>query len=394
MKSKEPVNLYRALSIVVLILATLGLTGILCVKSRLYLDECLCIFIFDFIFILIWLFELEYDRKQGGVSSNPQTNFVRLAAVYAGCCVLLFLMTFLPEFFRPVMVFPLLICAVSNPLMGVSVGLFLDILLALVAGGNFYALICYVTLTLLGSVLAQALVEKRYRICLSLLGLFLNMMIPDVLYYLCNKEVTKTGLLYSLGCGIVTALAEFFIFPWLWQGSAREVDNRLLDMVSEDFSEVKALKDFSMAEYHHASYVSDLAYRCADRAGLRKNVCLAGGFYYRMGQWLGEPCVKNGVDKADSLCFPEEVVTILAEYYGQEKLPSTPESALVHMVDALLLKLEAMRQDFPKSQWNSDILIYQTLNEFSQSGIYDASGMSMNQFLKVREFLAKEELLK
>jgi hypothetical protein len=113
-----------------------------------------------------------------------------------------------------------------------------------------------------------------------------------------------------------------------------------------------------------------------------------------MGQWLGEPCVKNGVDKADSLCFPEEVVTILAEYYGQEKLPSTPESALVHMVDALLLKLEAMRQDFPKSQWNSDILIYQTLNEFSQSGIYDASGMSMNQFLKVREFLAKEELLK
>jgi hypothetical protein len=36
------------------------------------------------------------------------------------------------------------------------------------------------------------------------------------------------------------------------------------------------------------------------------------------------------------------------------------------------------------------MIIYQTLNEYSRSGIYDQSGMSMNQFLKVREVLTKE----
>ena len=93
------------------------------------------------------------------------------------------------------------------------------------------------------------------------------------------------------------------------------------------------------------------------------------------------------------LCFPQKLITILSEYYGEKKLPSTPESALIHMIDALVIKLEALEQDVGKSQWNRDILIYQTLNEFSSTGMYDESGMSMNQFLKVREFLAKEEML-
>ena len=76
-----------------------------------------------------------------------------------------------------------------------------------------------------------------------------------------------------------------------------------------------------------------------------------------------------------------------------EKALSTPESALVHMVDAIVKKLEVMHKDVGNSQWNRDMLIYQTLNEFSSTGLYDQSGMSMNQFLKAREFLAKEESL-
>ena len=39
------------------------------------------------------------------------------------------------------------------------------------------------------------------------------------------------------------------------------------------------------------------------------------------------------------------------------------------------------------------MLIYQTLNELMAQGIYDESGLSMNQFLAVRERLVKEEQL-
>ena len=36
------------------------------------------------------------------------------------------------------------------------------------------------------------------------------------------------------------------------------------------------------------------------------------------------------------------------------------------------------------------MVIYQTLNELSATGMYDESGLSMNQFLKVRELLVRE----
>ena len=83
---------------------------------------------------------------------------------------------------------------------------------------------------------------------------------------------------------------------------------------------------------------------------------------------------------------------ILSEYNGEERLPSSKESAIVHMVDACIKRMELLSAGNLSSSWNQDMVIYQTLNELSASGIYDASGVSMNQFLKVRELLVREEI--
>ena len=53
-----------------------------------------------------------------------------------------------------------------------------------------------------------------------------------------------------------------------------------------------------------------------------------------------------------------------------------------------------MKEDVGLSQWNREMIIYQTLNEFSSSGIYDNSGLGMNQFLVIREYLTKVEMLR
>ena len=134
-----------------------------------------------------------------------------------------------------------------------------------------------------------------------------------------------------------------------------------------------------MTEYKHADFVSTIAFRAAKAADLDANLCAAAGFYYRLGQWQGKPYVENGVLRAERLCFPEKLINILQEYYGEEVKPQSPESALVNMVDSLVVKLDK---------------IVQLLNELSESGLYDESGLSMNHFLKIRKYLTKEELLK
>ena len=74
-------------------------------------------------------------------------------------------------------------------------------------------------------------------------------------------------------------------------------------------------------------------------------------------------------------------------------LPSSIESAIVHIADCLVTKFDLLDKDTFSSTWNRDIVVYQTMNEKSAEGLYDRSGLTMNQFLKIRELLVKEDLL-
>jgi len=111
-----------------------------------------------------------------------------------------------------------------------------------------------------------------------------------------------------------------------------------------------------------------------------------------LGILEGEPFIENSIRLAEENCFPKPVIQILAEYNGEQKLPSSKESAIVHMVDACLKKIEMLSGNNLSTAWNQDMVIYQTLNEISATGIYDESGLSMNQFLKIRELLVREEI--
>lgn len=186
MKPKETINLYRVISLLVIALVTFGVMGGLCAKSHLYPDEWLSMFFLTLIFLLVCIFELEYERKQKGISANTQTTFIRLSVTYTVSGGLIYAISYLPEFYRPVMIPVILLTAVSNSMVAVSFGLFFDLVLALTVGGSFYALAAYMMLTMLAAVLAQALKEKKYRMGVSLLTFFFSLMIPlIVLFFFC-----------------------------------------------------------------------------------------------------------------------------------------------------------------------------------------------------------------
>ena len=55
-----------------------------------------------------------------------------------------------------------------------------------------------------------------------------------------------------------------------------------------------------------------------------------------------------------------------------------------------MTKIEVLGETTMANEWNQDMVIYQTLNEYSSRGVYDNSGISINQFLKIRERLVQE----
>ena len=92
--------------------------------------------------------------------------------------------------------------------------------------------------------------------------------------------------------------------------------------------------------------------------------------------------------------MPHDVIDIVYEYNAKYRKPSSPESALVHMIDQVITRIELMDHGVGDSSWNQDMVIYQTLNEITQNGLYDESGMSINQYLKARDYLLREDLKK
>ena len=197
-------------------------------------------------------------------------------------------------------------------------------------------------------------------------------------------------LLFGACNGAVSAAGAWLLYQTLYRYLQNSRKQELERILKSEFGLVQAVSHFSQADYNHGRKVSEIARNCAALVGADPDVAAAGGFYYRIGRMEGEPYVENGVALARSNHLPREIVGILREYNGEQQLPSTLESAIVHIVDSVVAKFDVLDRATLSSSWNQDMLVYQTLNENSASGLYDQSGFSMNMFLKIRDYLIKE----
>ena len=267
-------------------------------------------------------------------------------------------------------------------------------MLSITVSGDCFEPVCELLLVITGAILAKMLKEDKLQICIYLIIISMSIVTPGIFYYMSTKEFSVSVIIAGAVSGMIVSLIGIICARVFKPLSADETNDRLIAIIEEDFPAVKQLKKHNFSEYNHGNFVSTIAIKAAKAAGLDTALCAAGGFYYRIGQWQKHKSVMEGVEQALAMHFPEKLTNILYEYYGKLRHPQTPESALIHMVDALIVRLDHIKNDVADSEWNHEILIIQTLNELSSSGMYDESGLSMNHFLKIRDYLTKEELLK
>jgi len=308
--------------------------------------------------------------------------------------ILTVIFLFLPEFASPVMILPILMSAVGTYELAVCSSFFFCTALEMAKGCQSYEILCCTMLLLSGFMIAHMLEDTRNKMWCLILIFAVAVLIPVLFSYFFYQEPHYDILGKAAIGAALTDLAAAFVYPFLTKQKEAEIDNFLTDITEEDYGLLRELKKFSRQEYRHALRVSGIAEKCASIVGADAAVCKAAGLYYRIGILDGDPMVENGVARAQNHCFPEKVTEILSEYYGIEKMPSTIESAIVQIVDGMIKKLEALEKTSKiAGGWNREMVIYQTLNEFSAQGLYDQSGLSMNMFLKIREYLVKEEAL-
>lgn len=383
----------RVVNLFLLCVITLAYTAVFSLLYDHFLDEMIVYFLLDLVFYALFLFVLEYNRMQKLLSGNRENRFRKMVLGYLVSWCIVLAGSFFPEFLKPMLLIPLLMTAFANQGTAMCVGIFLNALLCLITGSGTLEWILYCLMTLFGCMLAEAFEHGRLKLWCQIIIFCISTILPGMFYYLTYRE-TKISLFLLGGAeGLVIDIFVTLCYQKIAGEKQSEITDNLEDILDETYPMNRELLSFSKADHTHAKRVSRVSARCAGLVHADEKVCAAAGFYYRIGIIEGGSIVENGVRIAQKECFPEEVIRIISEYNGEKELPSSIESAIVHMVDGLIKKLELFDAGTMSSEWNQDMVIYQTLNDFSAQGLYDKSGLSMNMFLKIREYLVNEEAL-
>lgn len=389
---EEKISIYRLIPIFGMLISVIAAAGVLCYMNQLEIDQMICVAFLVIAFMPIIIFELTFERRRTMLGNNNQTTYQRAMNGFFICSLIMLGISFMPEYFRPVIVLPVIMSAFSNDTLGLITGMFFNILLAFTTGGSFNELLAYTMLVLVGGMLAKLIKYVEYRLFVGMIYLFSSVLFPNIFSYFANETIEFKNLVLGLINGFVVAVYVIAFYPNIREKTFREKHYYYGDILADEFVEVRTIRKHSPSDYYHARKVSEIAAKYALLLDLDADLAAAAGFYYRLGIWEGGRPIESGVRKASQLCFPDELIQILREYNATDELPSTPESALVHMVDNVLGRLEMTDME-GTSQFNREVLIHQVMNEFSSAGIYDKSGLSINTYIKIREWILKEEAL-
>lgn len=369
---------------------------VLCMLNAVLIDKFICIMGINVCFFLLFVLLLIRKRLEGAL---PEFNYITYGKI-TFIVLLTWIITFLcallaPDFFAPFILLPIVCKTVFDDSLSNVLSLYLVIVTSICLDYSIFIVLCYVTLVAFGTIFAQLFKEKEglERLYILVLISAITTIVSIIFYYFNYLELSLRILFFGLVDGFIASACTVAMVPLFKKYIDNSQHTNYEMFLSQDYTLVQDIRNFSFIEYQHASRVSILSRKCAEAINANSELAACGGFYYRLGKIEGEPMIDNALKIANDYCFPSDVIQILAEYGGIIYLPSSKESAIVHMVDSVVTKVELFDKDAMSSTWNQNMVIYQTINELSQKGFYDNSSLSMNQFLVIRNILANEDIL-
>lgn len=376
-----------------MILATLIFSFLMASKTGMALDEVFILFFLDIVFLAIFVCFLEEERLSLRLLKGEGDDFKSIFLMYLLGMAGTYLCSWLPEYGSIAFFFSIGMTLAANREMAVITGIFLNLVSAFALNQDIHVLTASILFTLFGVMLVFISREKQYHLWVQFIVFFGTIIIIISCYYAQYLAIKASAFLTAALMGAANLVFLEFTDRILFQKTEEIQEEVYTGLLKDNYPLVQSIRRFSEIDYSHAVRVSNLCGECANLLDLNIELCRTAGFYYRIGRMEGEPYIENGVTLAENACFPTDVIQILREYNGELEPISTKESAVVHMVDKVITKLDVLDKRTFSTNWNQDMVIYQTLNENSSTGIYDESGLSMNQFLRIRDFLVKGESL-
>lgn len=379
----------RIFFLIVICALFLGLNFLFSLKVNLIIDEKIVLLLVTLVFLLVFILSITGKRLRGEIYSGTSYSLIFIA--FCICYAILPLGMNLAEFCFPISFLTIVLSCVFDTGLSIGFGVYFLVVLNIINSISDSAFFSYLLICVITAFLSGYLKEYKFKnkILIGIILSFSIILISVLFVYLKEYILPESILLGIIINAVICGIFLMFVYNNLYGFFSKDRHRSYETIIDENYPLLLEIKRLSNLEYLHAIKVANLCGECADLIGADKMLSMAGGLYYH-GVNAYPSLDDRGFNKIlNNRCFPPEVIVLISEKGIEGRNPSFKESAIVHMCDNIITKFEAIKGAI-EGTWNTNMMVYQTLNDFSSKGIYDKSKLSMNEFLKIRDLLANK----
>lgn len=339
---------------------------------------------------ILILVSFELYRVKSDIFDEVFRNYRNLFWLMLFTIGMISLFWYMPEYACPILAVPIVISLVLNPFFGCLLPFAGVSLYCLMAGSGIYSYSYYLFLIFAGCLLSEAFKEKKNWLFCHIMVICITVVFSCIFYFLENENLSWIQFLKSFIAGAVAAAITFLCVFCVDHFIFERKHNRIQKVLGSNFIVRQQLKTFDASLYRDSVDAAKLCGGIAKLIGANVELSKAAGLYYRVGEMEGMD-VESGISIGVEFDLPQELIWILYEVRGKLRKPSTIESGIAFIVYNIMRELKEVDQSLEPIE--NEIAVHKTMNDLSISGMLDDCGISMNQFLKIKEYLVKVRTL-
>lgn len=343
-------------------------------------------FILLFSLAFSWMLVQEYTIDE--TQKHLHDTLTRISIAYTAGVILTVAAYLLPVRIHVMLAVSMLINAVVSPLYGLCLSLFLSVLLSINQTFSGEEVSYIVFLCIMGTLLTPLVIRKKYRIFSGILVGALSVTGAFLYGYMLDGQILPETVLKGAGEAVLNIGTICAGIPLLLKKKKEREVSSYARAMEDSFPLAQFMHSLSDKRYVRCRFVSKVCMLCARQVEFDEEFCGCAGFYYDLCDNDEPDAVFYATNLGKRNLLPIDVVRILSQYHGSVCPIVTREAALVDLVYETVRSLENVSDE--AETFEKEMAVHSVFNDLSKNGRYDESGLSMNQFLKLRNFLIKE----
>lgn len=336
--------------------------------------------------IFIWL---EIDRLMHGFDDEKHSNFARILIVFFFATVFTYTLAYFGVVLIPISLVSLAFSLITGPITGVLFGNYFAIMYFSIYTIDYQYFIMYLILAVVGAIIARLFVDKDTRVSASIITLCVYLALGCGTQYIVTQRLDFIYIGYVLAAAVISIFFSF-MFALIVKNKVDTTDSRKVQKAIDDFDIiVDKIGADNSKEIDFVSQVAELSESAAAIIGADTNLAKAGGLYCRIGYMAGDVFHRDNAKVGEHFELPNNLIKLIHEAGAKKTIATSKESAIVILAYKSVKASRKIFTDASNLTFSKEVVVQQVFNNASSDGTLKDSGLSMDDYMKIKNIFSE-----